>query len=158
MIGCMSEHEVLSWARYGEAARELTRRLRDTGFTPDVVLGVARGGMVLAASLAYGLGCKNLFSVNVEFYTGEGTTLDAPVMLPPLLDPADLLDMRVLVVDDVADSGKTLELVLGLCHGHVAQLRSAVLYQKPTSLLDADVVWQHTDRWIDFPWSTPDPG
>ena len=119
MIGCMSEHEVLSWARYGEAARELTDRLRGTGFTPDVVLGVARGGMVLAASLAYGLDCKNLFSVNVEFYTGEGTTLDAPVMLPPLLDPADLLDMRVLVVDDVADSGKTLELVLELCHGHV---------------------------------------
>ena len=96
--------------------------------------------------------------MNVEFYTGEGTTLDAPVMLPPLLDPADLLDMRVLVVDDVADSGKTLELVLELCHGHVAEVRSAVLYQKPTSLLDADVVWQHTDRWIDFPWSTPDPG
>ena len=71
MIRCMSEHEVLSWARYGEAARELAGRLRGTGFTPDVVLGVARGGMVLAASLAYGLDCKNLFSVNVEFYTGR---------------------------------------------------------------------------------------
>jgi len=158
MIGCMSEHEVLSWARYGEAARELTRRLRDAQHDVRREARVAQPSRELAASLAYGLGCKNLFSVNVEFYTGEGTTLDAPVMLPPLLDPADLLDMRVLVVDDVAASGKTLELVLELCHGHVAQLRSAVLYQKPTSLLDADVVWQHTDRWIDFPWSTPDPG
>ena len=154
----MSEREVLTWERYGVAAVELGEQVRGSGFAPDIVLGIARGGLVPAASLAYALDCKNLFTMNVEFYTGVGTTLDAPVMLPPLLDPADLLDMRVLVVDDVADSGKTLELVLELCHGHVAQLRSAVLYQKPTSLLDADVVWQHTDRWIDFPWSTPDPG
>ena len=150
----MSEHEVLTWEGYGDASHDLVARLADGDFAPDIVLGIARGGLVLAASLAYGIGCKNLFSINVEFYTGEGTTLDAPVLLPPLLDPADLADARVLVVDDVADSGKTLELVLEFCRGHVAEARSAVLYQKPTSLLDADVVWRHTDRWIDFPWSS----
>jgi len=150
----MSEHEVLTWSTYGDASRELGQQLARSGFAPDIVLGIARGGLVLAASLAYGAGCKNLFSVNVEFYTGEGTTLEAPVMLPPLLDSAELDDARVLVVDDVADSGKTLELVLDFCRGHVAEARSAVLYQKPTSLLDADFVWRHTERWIDFPWSS----
>ena len=150
----MNEHEVLSWQEYGEAARELSHRLRESGFRPDIVLGIARGGLVLASSLAYALECKNLFSINVEFYTGEGTTLATPVVLPPYLDTSDLDDARVLVVDDVADTGKTLQLVMDFCQGHVAEARSAVLYQKPTTVLEADVVWRETDRWIDFPWST----
>jgi hypoxanthine phosphoribosyltransferase len=150
----MSEHEVLSWAAYGEAARDLGQEISASGFRPDIVLAIARGGLVLAASLAYDLGCKNLFSMNVEFYTGEGTTLDAPVMLPPLLDSAELDDTRLLVVDDVADSGRTLELVLDFCRGHVAEVRSAVLYHKPRSVVEPDFVWRHTDRWIDFPWSS----
>ena len=150
----MSEREVLTWERYGAAATELGERVRASGFAPDIVLGIARGGLVLAASLAYTLECKNLFTMNVEFYTGVGTTLDAPVMLPPLLDTADLVDMSVLVVDDVADTGKTLELVTDFCRGHVAETRSAVLYEKPTTVVEADYVWRRTDLWIDFPWSS----
>ncbi len=150
----MSEREVLTWERYGVAAAELGERVRGSGFVPDIVLGIARGGLVLAASLAYALDCKNLFTMNVEFYTGVGTTLDAPVMLPPLLDTADLVDMSVLVVDDVADTGKTLELVTDFCRDHVAEARSAVLYEKPTTVVEADYVWRRTDRWIDFPWSS----
>ncbi len=59
-----------------------------------------------------------------------------------------------LVVDDVADSGKTLEPVMDFCHGHVSVARSAVLYEKPTTVVGADHVWRRTDRWIDFPWSS----
>jgi uncharacterized protein len=150
----MSEREVLTWKRYGAAAAELGERVRASGFAPDIVLGIARGGLVPAASLAYALECKNLFTMNVEFYTGVGTTLDAPVMLPPLLDTAELVDMSVLVVDDVADTGKTLELVTDFCRGHVAEVRSAVLYEKPSTVVEADYVWRRTDLWIDFPWSS----
>jgi hypoxanthine phosphoribosyltransferase len=150
----VSERETLTWPVYGDAAADLGRQVAASGFVPDIVLGIARGGLVLAASLAYALECKNLFTINVEFYTGVGTTLDAPVMLPPLLDTADLVDMSVLVVDDVADSGKTLELVMDFCHGHVSVARSAVLYEKPTTVVGADYVWRRTDRWIDFPWSS----
>jgi hypoxanthine phosphoribosyltransferase len=139
------------------AAVELGEQVRGSGFVPDIVLGIARGGLVPAASLAYALDCKNLFTMNVEFYTGVGTTLDAPVMLPPLLDTADLVDMAVLVVDDVADTGKTLELVRSVIAEHVSEARSAVLYQKPRSVIDAEYVWKHTDRWINFPWSTEAP-
>ena len=150
----MDDREVLTWQAYGEAARELADQVRGTGFRPDVVLGIARGGLVPASSLAYALGCKNLFAMNVEFYTGERTTLAAPVVLPPYLDTSDLDGARVLVVDDVADSGRTLELVMDFCRGHVTEARSAVLYQKPRSVVDGDLVWRRTDRWIDFPWST----
>ena len=78
-------------------------------------------------------------------------------MLPPFLDAHDLDDAAVLIVDDVADTGRTLELVHDFCAGHVAEARTAVLYEKPQSVIKADFAWRYTDRWINFPWSTLPP-
>jgi hypoxanthine phosphoribosyltransferase len=61
------------------------------------------------------------------------------------------------VADDVADTGTTLELVRDFCAGYVAEVRTAVIYEKPQSVLRFDYVWRRTDRWIDFPWSTLPP-
>lgn len=149
--------EVLSYENFGVGVRELAQSVVDSGFEPDVVLGIARGGLIPAGALAYALDCKNLFTLSVEFYTGVDTRLDVPVMLPPFLDPHDLDDATVLVVDDVADTGRTLELVNRFCEGHVAHTRTAVLYEKPHSVIKADYAWRYTDRWINFPWSTQPP-
>ena len=100
---------------------------------------------------------KNLFVMNVEFYTGVDERLDLPVVLPPTLDRVDLTGANVLVADDVADTGKTLELVRDFCSGYVAEVRTAVIYEKPQSVVQCDYVWRRTDRWIDFPWSTLPP-
>ena len=153
----MSEREVLTWDLFGAASRELAQTVADSGFAPDVVLGIARGGLVPAGALAYALDCKSLFTMNVEFYTGVGTTLDEPVILPPILDATELDGLTVLVVDDVADSGKTLELVHIFCRNHASEVRTAVLYEKPASVIKADYTWRYTDRWINFPWSTEPP-
>jgi len=146
--------EVLTYEGFGVGVRELAQAVVDSGFEPDVVLGIARGGLIPAGALAYALDCKNLFTLSVEFYTGVDTRLDVPVMLPPFLDPHDLDDATVLVVDDVADTGRTLELVNRFCEGHVAHTRTAVLYEKPHSVIKADYAWRYTDRWINFPWSS----
>lgn len=153
----MGEREVLTWELYGRAGRELAHAVADSGFRPDVVLGIARGGLIPAGSLAYALDCKNLFTLSVEFYTGIDTRLAVPVMLPPFLNAADLDDANVLIVDDVADTGRTLQLVHEFCVGHVRQARTAVLYAKPQSIIEADYVWRRTEKWINFPWSTQPP-
>lgn len=153
----MTDREVLTWELFGLASRELAQAVADSGFAPDVVLGIARGGLVPAGALAYALDCKSLFTMNVEFYTGVGTTLDEPVILPPILDATELDGLTVLVVDDVADSGKTLELVHGFCRDHASEVRTAVLYEKPASVIRADHTWRYTDQWINFPWSTDPP-
>jgi hypoxanthine phosphoribosyltransferase len=57
----------------------------------------------------------------------------------------------------VADTGKTIELVRDFVAGHVAEVRSAVIYEKPASLVKCEYVWKRTDRWINFPWSTRPP-
>ena len=120
-------------------------------------MSIARGGLVLAASLAYALGVKSCFVLNIEYYTGVGRRLDAPVVLPPLLDLEEASGARVLIADDVADTGHTLDLVRSLCVDKVAEARIAVLYEKPTSTISCEYVWRPTDRWIEFPWSSEPP-
>ena len=77
--------------------------------------------------------------------------------LPPTLDVVDLTGTKVLIADDVADTGKTLELVEEFCAGHVTEVRTAVIYEKPRSVVRCDYTWKQTDAWIDFPWSTLPP-
>ncbi|MDQ1663008.1 MAG: uncharacterized protein QOJ68_2988 [Blastococcus sp.] len=151
------DRETLTYELFGTAARELAGQVAADGFEPDLILAIARGGLFLAGALGYALDVKNLFTMNVEFYTGVDERLDLPVVLPPTLDRVDITGSRVLVADDVADTGKTLELVRDFCSGYVAEVRTAVIYEKPQTVVHADYVWRHTDRWINFPWSTLPP-
>ena len=151
------ERETLDWQNYGIAIRELAQLVANDGYVADLILAIARGGLFAAGSLGYALSVKNIYVMNVEFYTGVDERLDVPIMLPPYLNLVDMTDKRILIADDVADTGKTLELVRDFCEGKVAETRCAVLYQKPTSLVDCDYVWKHTDRWINFPWSDQPP-
>ena len=95
--------------------------------------------------------------MNVEYYTGVDERLPAPVMLPPVPSTLDLVGAHVLIADDAADTGATLRVVREFCARHVAEDRCAVVYQKPESIIDCDYVWRRTDRWIDFPWTNPEP-
>jgi hypoxanthine phosphoribosyltransferase len=149
--------ENLTYERFGDAVRELAQTITDDGYEPDIVLSIARGGVFVAGGLAYALDCKNIHLVNVEFYTGVGTTLDMPVMLAPVPNAIDFSDKRVLIADDVADTGRTLKLVRDFCIDAVAEVRSAVIYEKPQSLVKCEYVWKRTDRWINFPWSVLPP-
>jgi len=152
-----AEREVLTWELFGQASRELAQAVADSGYRPDLILSIARGGLFVAGSLGYALDVKNLHVMNVEFYTGVDQRLDMPVMLPPVPNAVDLSGARVLVADDVADTGATLKLVRDFCADHVADVRCAVIYEKPRTMVRCEYVWRRTDRWINFPWSTLPP-
>jgi len=149
------ELEVLTWPLFAQAAKELAQTVADDGYQPDLILAIARGGLFIAGSVSYALRVKNVYVMNVEYYTGMDERLDFPVILPPPLSLVDLASARILVADDVADTGHTLALVRDFCAPQVADVRCAVLYQKPRSVVDCEYVWRETDKWIDFPWSTP---
>ena len=151
------ERERLSWAEFGEATRDLARSIADDGYEPDLILSVARGGLLVGAALGYALDVKNAWTMNVEFYTGVDERLDVPMILPPVPDLIDLETARVLIADDVADTGETLALVKGFCIGKVGEVRCAVLYEKSKTIVTCDYVWKRTDLWIDFPWSAEAP-
>jgi hypoxanthine phosphoribosyltransferase len=125
----------------------------DSGYEPDLILSIARGGLGLGMGLGYALDVKNLSAVNVEFYTGVEQRLDVPIMLPPTPAAVDLAGLRILIADDVADTGKTLEVVRDFVADQVAEARTAVIYEKPWTVIRPEYVWRHTEAWIDFPWS-----
>jgi len=151
------EREVLTWELFGTGARELAVQVADSGYRPDLVFAIARGGLFVAGALGYALDVKNLHVANVEYYTGVNERLPLPIMLPPVPDLVDMAGARLLVADDVADTGATLELVRDFCAGRVGDVRCAVLYEKPRSTVRCEYVWRRTDRWINFPWSTQPP-
>ena len=155
--GVADEREHMTWDELGEAARALAEQVAGDGYRPDIVLGIARGGLLVAGAIAYALGIKNTYTMNVEFYTGVDERLDAPMILPPVPDLVDLAEARVLIADDVADTGRTLALVKEFCAGKVAEVRCAVLYEKSPSIVRCEYVWRRTDRWIVFPWSALPP-
>jgi len=84
------EREVLDWATFGTASRELAVRISDDSYQPDLILAIARGGLFLAGALGYALPVKNLHVMNVEFYTGVDERLEMPVVLPPVPQVIDL--------------------------------------------------------------------
>jgi len=152
-----TDREVMSWDDLGLGARALAEAVHDDGWVPDLVLGISRGGLLVAGALAYALGVKNTATISVEFYTGIDERLELPMLLPPVPDLIDLSKERVLIADDVADTGATLELVRDFCAGIVGEARVAVLYEKSRSTIQSDYVWRRTDAWITFPWSAAAP-
>ena len=149
--------EILGWDEFGEAARTLASDVLAAGFRPDVVIAIARGGLLLAGAISYALGTKACGSINVEFYSGIDERLPEPVLHPPMLDAPALDGKRVLLVDDVSDSGRTLAKVLRLLTDEGAEVRTATLYTKSHTVLVPDFDYRRTDDWIIFPWSSLPP-
>ncbi len=151
-----AERETLTWDMFGAAAREIAQRIADD-YEPDMILSIARGGLLIGGALGYALAVKNTYTMNVEFYTGVDERLEVPRILPPAPDFVDLGAARILIADDVADTGYTLRSVQEFVAGKVGEVRTAVLYEKPYSVVKCDYTWRRTDKWINFPWSDKDP-
>lgn len=146
-----SELEILSYTDFGVGIRWLAQQLVDDEWVPDAILGVVRGGLFVAAGLAYALDIKDVRHINVEFYTDAGETLPEPVLIGDAPHLADLGGKRVLVADDVADTGATLHFVCRLLPED-ADVRVAVIYEKPHTTYAPELAWRSTDKWIRFPW------
>jgi hypoxanthine phosphoribosyltransferase len=151
------EREICSWDDLGRGSMSLARAVVASGYEPDIVLAIARGGLLVAGALGYALGIKNVFTLNVEFYTGVEERLELPVILPPVPDLVSLSGLRVLIADDVADTGETIRLVRSTVAEHVAEARTAVLFEKPRSVERCDYVYRRTSSWITFAWSAEPP-
>ena len=84
MFRRVSDREILEWAEVGPATRALAEAVHADGWEPEVILAIARGGLLVAGALGYALGVKNTWTMNVEFYTGVDERLDVPMILPPV--------------------------------------------------------------------------
>jgi hypoxanthine phosphoribosyltransferase len=145
------EFEIPSWEDMYESFLELARKIRKAGFKPDIVVGVARGGWPVARVMSDLLENPEVANVKAEFYLGVAETRKEPVITQPV--SASVQNKKVLVVDDVADTGKSLALVKEhLKERGAGVVRIATIYYKPWSILKPDWFERQTERWIVFPW------
>jgi uncharacterized protein len=142
----------LTWNQIEDLAIRLADRL-PTGY--DVMLVITRGGMVPACIVSERLNVRNILVAAVMFYTNVERTLDKPIFLQFPSDPL-LNNKRVLIVDDVWDSGRTIMAVRERVRQAGGYPETAVLHYKPqrTAFPDIrpDFFVDETDAWIVYPW------
>jgi hypoxanthine phosphoribosyltransferase len=149
--------EVVSWEEVSAHCARLAERLRQVEF--DAVLAVARGGLVPAALLAQELDIRNVMVASVASYVGDRRGDIAFLQFPP---SERLRDQRLLVADDIWDTGRTLHAVRQLAAGAGARVTVAVLHYKPRRSVypseGPDYWCQETDAWVLYPWERDTSG
>lgn len=139
------------WRDVEEACLHIAESISSSGVDVDIVVGILRGGWVPARLLSDYLGVHAMGAIEVKFYQGIGRHGSMPVITQPLIVPVK--NMNVLVVDDVADTGKTLSVVTSFIdHYGPRKIYTATLYVKPWSIVRPDYYYRETDAWIVFPW------
>jgi hypothetical protein len=136
----------IGWAAFGEVARGLAATIGQK-FRPDVVIGVAKGGVFVGGALAAALG--------VEFYPVriERRRRDAAPLPEAIVELPDLAKKKALVVDDVAASGATLAKARALARKAGArEVRTAVLVVRPNGGARPDFSAFETDELVLFGW------
>ncbi len=142
---------VITWDKVQELAENVARSIIDSGWRPEVVVGVLRGGIVPARIIADVLGVNDIGVIEAKLYHAVGVKGERPYIRQPLILP--VTSKRVLVVDDISDSGLTLQAVVGAIDlAMPSEVRTATLYIKPWTNLVPDYYGEITESWIVFPW------
>ena len=145
------EFEIPSWDQIYELLLNLASRVRKDGFKPDIIAGVSRGGWLPARVMSDLLEYPRLANVAAEFYVGVAETKSKPVITQKV--SVSVKGKKVLVVDDVADTGESLRLVRShLEEQGATEVKTATIYYKPWSVIIPDYYEKETSSWIIFPW------
>ena len=142
----------VGWQEAADMCMELAGRVAKSGYAPDVIVGISRGGLVPARILSDELHIRGLYTIKIEFYKDIAKTGDFPEVKQSLPEGA-LEGKKVLLVDDVSDTGRSL----AVAKDHVkrlgaADVRIAVLHEKPQTITKPDYVIGSTEAWVIYPW------
>lgn len=135
-------------------AKELAKQIKKDKYKPDILIGLARGGLVPTMHLSDLLGVSDVITLRIEHYATMGETYDEPRIKYETL--YDLKGMNVLVIDDCSDSGKSLELAMQkIKEFNPKEIKVATLHVRETSRFKPHYSAESMDDyWIIFPWNT----
>jgi len=153
MSGDKFECEVMDWGLFDRLGKAVAQKIIESGYRPDFMVGLARGGWVLSRVLCDYLGVKDLVSLKVEHW-GVTATPDGKAQIKYPFD-IDLTGRRVLVVDDITDTGDSMKLAVDyVMEKNPAEIRTAALRHIEGSKFVPDYYGDEiTWRWVVFPWN-----
>ncbi|ADL18719.1 Purine phosphoribosyltransferase [Acidilobus saccharovorans 345-15] len=141
----------ITWSQIDEAVERIAEKINSSGFRPDAIVCIMRGGLIPGRLLADRLGVEDIGTLEVKLYISPGQRGERPFLRQPLTLP--IKDKKVLLVDDVSDSGLTLQFsVQALSLYMPTEIRTAALYIKPWTKLVPDYYADQVSKWIVFPW------
>lgn len=145
-----AEFEVPTWNQIYEMLLSQAEEIRKSSFKPDSIIAISRGGWLPARVLSDLLE-TSLANIGVEFYLGVAETKNEPVLTQGV--SSAVTSKKVLIVDDVADTGRSLKLVKEhILQQGAKESRIATIYYKPWSVVKPDYYEKETKLWIVFPW------
>jgi len=140
-----------TWSEAHEIMLKVAEKIRHDGFEPDTIVGLARGGLVPARVLSDLLEQSNLSTIRTECYVGTDKSKSKPVLSEQLSVRVE--GQSVLLVDDVADTGRSLKLAKKhIAESGAREIRIVALFKKPWSILRPDYSAAETSQWVVFPW------
>lgn len=148
------ECKIAEWNQLQRTAESVTRDVINSDFSPTAVVGVARGGWIPARCIADFLEIDNLTSIKIDHYQGTTEKQNAEIQFNTRADA--IQGERVLVVDDIVDSGKTLaEAIEDIQDSNADKTKSCTLHSLPSSDIEPDFVGKRFEDfyWIIYPWN-----
>jgi len=141
-----------TWSEMGGLVFELSQKIIASGEQYDRVVALAKGGLTFSRTLVDYLGMKGLSSIQIEFYSGIGTgvTGKTPVITQSL--PVSVRDERILIFDDVLDTGESMKIAVSYLKYHgCKKVSTATIMYKPWATTTVDFYAHETKAWILFP-------
>ncbi|MEM3670329.1 MAG: phosphoribosyltransferase [Thermoprotei archaeon] len=145
----MSKYLSVSWLEVYEALSSIARAISASSSGFDAVLGVARGGWIPARLLSDFLSIRRIVSIQVESYDNEDRK-ELRILEPV---PQELRGSKVLVVDDISDTGSSLLAVVEKLRSNgVKAISTVAIFTKPWSKFTPDFFYKEVSEWVVFPW------
>ena len=143
--------EAPTWTQIYNLLLNQSRKICSSSFKPEVIVGISRGGWLPARILSDLLENPNLANVKVECYTGIAEPRSQPVLTQCV--SINVSGKKVLVVDEVIDSGKSLQLATAhIIEQGAIEVKTATLYHKLRVAFKPDFCEKQTSCWVVFPW------
>jgi uncharacterized protein len=146
--------EFISFGEVSRLSRLLARKIKASGYQPDLIVAIGRGGYVPGRLVSDFLLFNELTSMKIEHYAwGADMQAEARIKFPI---PVDISGKKILIADDITDTGDTLQLAVDYVWSlKPAEVRTAVLQHKTCSSFTPDFYGQKIIkwRWIIYPWA-----
>lgn len=145
------EYIAPSWDEVYDLQLKLAKKIIDENYRPDSIVGIARGGLIVARILSDLLDIRELGNIRVEFYEDVLLTRGRPCITQEI--SMEVRGKKVLLCDDVADTGKSLKVAADYLRSKgVSELKISTLHLKPKSIVRPNYYVSETDAWIIYPW------
>jgi len=148
----MTDYLYLTMDDISKMVHDLWDRIKKSGFKPDCLIGISRGGLIPVRILSDISNINDVYIVGVKYYQDIEDKKKKPIITQDV-NEKNVKGKIVLFVDDVSDTGESIRFIVDhLKKKGIKQLKTLTLHYKPWSVFKPDYYLVTTKKWIIYPW------